>query len=81
MKDRNKDRALRRAVLCICLVALAAGATLLLLFWLGSRGPKKAEALDGVEMESYFEDGETPPSRCITRKRAATPSMCRCCAI
>ena len=25
MKDRNKDRALRRAVLCICLVALAAG--------------------------------------------------------
>lgn len=58
MKDRNKDRALHRAVLCICLVALAAGATLLLLFWLGSRGPKKAEALDGVEMESYFEDGE-----------------------
>lgn len=59
MENKHRERTLSRAILCICLIALAAGGTVLLLFWLGvSRTPKKSEELDGVEIESYIEYGE-----------------------
>ena len=81
-KNKHRERTLSRAILCICLIALAAGGTVLLLFWLGvSRTPKKSEELDGVEIESYIEYGENASIAVHYPKTDATPSTCRYCVI
>lgn len=59
MENKHRERTLSRAILCICLIALAARrhrpAPVL-----AGREPdaKKSEELDGVEIESYIEYGE-----------------------